>query len=56
MASWQKGCIEKNHEYIRYALPKGKSLNAYDQEDIGKGDIEHDWLWGVCVFMNGFRG
>jgi IS30 family transposase len=34
MASWQKGCIEKNHEYIRYALPKGKSFNAYDQEDM----------------------
>ncbi len=34
MASWQKGCIEKNHEFIRYALPKGKSLNAYTQDDI----------------------
>lgn len=34
MASWQKGCIEKNHEYIRYVIPKGKSLNPYTQEDI----------------------
>lgn len=34
MASWQKGCIEKNHEFIRYAIPKGKSLNAYTQEDM----------------------
>ena len=34
MASWQKGCIEKNHEFIRYVLPKGKSLNAYTQDDI----------------------
>ena len=34
MASWQKGCIEKNHEYIRYVLPKGKSLNPYTQDDI----------------------
>ena len=34
MASWQKGCIEKNHEFIRYAVPKGKSLNPYTQEDI----------------------
>ncbi len=34
MASWQKGCIEKNHEFIRYVLPKGKSLNPYTQEDI----------------------
>lgn len=34
MASWQKGCIEKNHEFIRYAIPKGKSLNPYTQEDV----------------------
>ena len=34
MASWQKGCIEKNHEFIRYAIPKKKSLNPYTQEDI----------------------
>lgn len=33
-ASWQKGHVEKNHEYIRYVLPKGKSLNPYTQEDI----------------------
>jgi IS30 family transposase len=34
MASWQKPHIEKNHEYIRYVLPKGKSLNPYTQEDM----------------------
>lgn len=34
MASWQKGCIEKNHEFIRYAIPKKKSLNPYNQDDI----------------------
>lgn len=34
MASWQKAQLEKNHEYIRYAIPKGKSLNPYRQEDI----------------------
>lgn len=33
-ASWQKPQIEKNHEYIRYVLPKGKSFNPYTQEDI----------------------
>lgn len=33
-ASWQKPHIEKNHEYIRYVIPKGKSLNPYTQEDI----------------------
>ena len=34
MASWQKAHIEKNHEYIRYVTPKGKSFNPYTQEDI----------------------
>ena len=34
MASWQKPHIEKNHEYIRYVLPKGKSFSAYTQEDF----------------------
>lgn len=34
MASWQKGCIEKNHEFIRYAIPKKRSLNPYTHEDI----------------------
>ena len=31
--SWQKGCIEKNHEYIRYVLPKGTSFAGISQED-----------------------
>ena len=34
MASWQKPHIEKNHEYIRYVIPRGKSFNPYTQEDI----------------------
>jgi hypothetical protein len=25
--------IEKNHEYIRYVIPKGASLNPFDQSD-----------------------
>lgn len=33
-ASWQKPHIEKNHEFIRYVLPKGKSFNPYTQEDM----------------------
>lgn len=32
-SSWQKGCIEKNHEYIRYVLPKGTSFAGISQED-----------------------
>ena len=34
MASWQKPHIEKNHEFIRYVIPRGKSLNRYTQEDM----------------------
>ena len=30
----QKGRLEKNHEYIRYIIPKGKSMSKYTQEDI----------------------
>lgn len=33
-ASWQKPQIEKNHEFIRYVLPKGKTLNPYMQDDM----------------------
>lgn len=32
--SWQKGMIEKNHEYIRYFVPKGAPFDGYTQEDI----------------------
>ena len=32
-ASWQKGTLEKNHEYIRYVLPKGTSFAPLDQSD-----------------------
>lgn len=38
-SSWQKGRIEKNHEYIRYVIPKGQSLDTYKQKD-------------ACVLMN----
>ena len=30
----QKARLEKNHEYIRYIIPKGKSMYRYIQEDI----------------------
>ena len=33
-ASWQKPHLEKNHEYIRYVLPRGKSFSPYTQDDI----------------------
>lgn len=31
--SWQKGSIEKNHEFIRYILPKGSSFASLSQDD-----------------------
>lgn len=34
MASYQKPHVEKNHEYIRYILPKGRSFNDLTQEEI----------------------
>ena len=30
----QKAKIEKNHEYIRYIIPKGTSMDDYTQDDI----------------------
>ena len=30
----QKGRLEKNHVYIRYVIPKGRSMYKYTQEDI----------------------
>ncbi|SEU28742.1 Transposase and inactivated derivatives, IS30 family [Lacrimispora sphenoides] len=35
-AAWQKGMIEKNHEYIRLVIPKGYSMDSYAQENITK--------------------
>lgn len=32
--SWQKGMIEKNHEFIRYVIPKGTSFSGLTQADI----------------------
>ncbi len=32
-ASWQKGTLERNHEYIRYVLPKGTSFASLEQCD-----------------------
>lgn len=32
--SWQKARIEKNHEFIRYIIPKGKSFNKLNQKDV----------------------
>lgn len=33
-ASYQKGALEKNHEFIRYILPKGQSFDSLSQKKI----------------------
>ena len=33
-ASYQKGAIEKNHEFIRYIIPKGTSMDNLTQQDV----------------------
>lgn len=32
--AWQKGMLEKNHEFIRYIVPKGHSFDLYSQREI----------------------
>lgn len=61
--SCQKGSLEKNHEYIRYILPKGTSFN-----DLTDGKIlkminhinstarpglngKHQWRWQKCCLI-----
>ena len=36
MASWQKGRLEKNHEFIRYIIPKGKSFDTLTKEQVAR--------------------
>ena len=33
-APYQQGSAERNHEFIRMFIPKGKSLDPYGQDDI----------------------
>ena len=35
-ASWQKGRVERNHEFLRMILPKGTSFDGLIQADIDK--------------------
>lgn len=55
MASWQKGELEKNHEYIRYVIPKGTSLEAFTQEDMNLlmnhiNSVKRPSLHGRCPY------
>lgn len=44
-ASWQKGGIEKNHEFIRYVLPKKTTFKDLTQEDC---NIIANNINGLC--------
>ena len=33
-ASWQKGRLERNHEFIRYIIPRGRSFDHLRQSDV----------------------
>ena len=51
----QKARLEKNHEYIRYVIPKGRSMHKYTQEDINLmashiNSTSRDSLNGACPF------
>ena len=35
-SSWQKGCIEKNHEFIRKVFPKGTNFDNFNDNIIFK--------------------
>lgn len=53
--SCQKGMIEKNHEFIRYILPKGSSLKNITQEDCDLfmnniNSLCRDSLNGKCPY------
>ena len=51
----QKARLEKNHEYIRYVIPKGRSMHKYTQEHINLlashiNSTARDSLNGACPF------
>ena len=54
-ASWQKGAIEKNHEYIRYILPKKTSFNNLTEKQVNRikshiNSVSRDSLNGRCPY------
>jgi IS30 family transposase len=54
-SSWQKPHIEKNHEFVRYVLKKGKSLNPFIQQDMTLlanhiNSIKRAGLDGCCPY------
>jgi len=59
-ASWQKPHIEKNHEFIRYVIPKGRTFDNFNQSDITLmvnhiNSLARDSLGGMTPKAKGFR-
>ena len=62
-APFQKGSAERNHEFIRLFIPKGKDMAPYSQEDIltmmnhidsyGRGSIGDKCPYDIFSFMYG---
>ncbi|MBP5413993.1 MAG: IS30 family transposase [Lachnospiraceae bacterium] len=53
MASYQKPHIERNHEFIRQVIPKGRSFDEFTQQDMTKlqnhiNSFSRDSLHGKC--------
>lgn len=54
-SSWQKGCIEKNHEFIRKIFPKGTAFDNFTNKQIQKledtiNNIPRDSLKGKTPY------
>ena len=54
-APYQKGSLEKNHEFIRYILPKGSSFDGLHQSDVNRmmnhiNSIRRDSLSGHAPY------
>ena len=54
-SSWQKGGCEKNHEFIRYVIPKGTSMDELYQKHINKmmshiNSTSRESLGGKCPY------
>jgi len=62
-APYQKGSAERNHEFIRYFIPKGTDISSYSQEDIslmmdhinsyGRGSLGDKCPYDMFAFLYG---
>jgi IS30 family transposase len=62
-APYQKGSAERNHEFIRYFIPKGKDISSYSQVDIslmmdhinsyGRGSLGNKCPYDMFAFLYG---